>query len=61
MPIKRHPTLSKGVKKTVTPDTIRKNFAKGAKKRAAKKLIEERVMARKSRAANEADQRKPRG
>jgi len=37
MPIKRHPTLSKGVKKTVTPDTIRKNFAKGAKKRLAKK------------------------
>jgi hypothetical protein len=39
MPIKRHPTLSKGVKKVVTLDTIRKNFAKGAKKRAAKKMM----------------------
>ena len=37
MPIKRHPTLSKGVKKTASPDTVRRNFAKGAKKRAARK------------------------
>jgi hypothetical protein len=38
MPVKRHPTLSKGKKKTVTPDTVRKKFAKGAKKRKAKKM-----------------------
>jgi hypothetical protein len=38
MPTKRCPTLSKGKKKTVTPDTVRKNFAKGAKRRKAKKM-----------------------
>jgi hypothetical protein len=37
MPVKRYPTLSKGKKKTLTADTIRKKFAKGAKKRKAKK------------------------
>jgi hypothetical protein len=54
MPVKRYPTLSKGKKKTVTANQLRKNYAKGAKKRKVKKLREGRVVAKKMRATKRA-------
>jgi hypothetical protein len=59
MPIKRYRTLSKGKKKTVTANQLRKKWAKGAPKRKAKKLRDEQVFAKKMRAAKKV--KKPRG
>jgi hypothetical protein len=60
MPVKRHPTLSKGKKKTVTPDTVRKKFAKGAPKRQMKKRPVQAEIAMKSGATDKVKPKRPR-